>query len=46
MNSDNNSKIVENNIVEKDVNTTEIIVDDTKKVNDTEKRTKVVKYSG
>ena len=46
MNNSNNSKIVENNIVESDVNTTEIIVDDINKINYTEKRTKLVKYSG
>ena len=40
MNNNNNSKGVENNIVESDVNTTEIVVDDTNKTNDTEKRTK------
>ena len=40
MNNENNSKSVENYIVESDVNTTEIIVDDTNKINDTEKRTK------
>ena len=39
MNNDNNSKSVEN-IVESDVNTTEIIVDDTNKINETEKRRK------
>ena len=31
---------MENNIVESDVNTTEIIIDDTNKINETEKRTK------
>ena len=40
MNNYNNCKIVENNIVESDVNTTEVIVDDTNKINDPEKRTK------
>ena len=40
MNNDNNSKNVENNMAESDVDTTEIIVDDTNKINDTEKRTK------
>ena len=40
MNNDNNSKSVDNNIVESDINTTEIIVDDANKINDTEKRTK------
>ena len=40
MNNKNNSKSVENNIAENDVNTTEIIVDDTNKINDAEKRTK------
>ena len=39
MNNDNNSKSVEN-IVESDVNTTEIIVDDTNKINETDKRKK------
>ena len=39
MNNDNNSKSVEN-IVESDVNTTEIIVDDINKINETEKRKK------
>ena len=33
MNNGNNCKIVQNNIVESDVNTTEIIVDDTNKIN-------------
>ena len=37
VNNDNNSKIVENNTVESDINTTGIIVDDTNKINDTEK---------
>ena len=40
MNKDNNCKILEKNIVESDANTTEIIVDDTNKINATEKRTK------
>ena len=40
MNNDNNCKIVEKNIVESDPNTTEIVVDDTNKINDSEKRTK------
>ena len=40
MNNDNNSKSVENNIREFDVDTTVIIVDDTNKINDSEKRTK------
>ena len=31
---------MENNIVESDANTTEIIIDDTNKINETEKRTK------
>ena len=31
---------MEKNIVESDVNTTEIIIDDTNKINETEKRTK------
>ena len=38
MNKCNNCKIVENNIVESDINTTEVIVDDGN--NDIEKRTK------
>ena len=37
VNNDNNSKIVENNTVESDINTTGIIVDDTNKIIDTEK---------
>ena len=40
MNNDDNSKNMENNITESDVDITEIIVDDTNKINDTEKRTK------
>ena len=40
MNNDNNSKSVENNIREFDLDTTVIIVDDTNKINDSEKRTK------
>ena len=40
MNNNNNCKIVEKNIVESDPNTTEIVVDDTNKINDSEKRTK------
>ena len=40
MNNDNNSKSMENNIAECDVDTTVIIVDDTSKINDSEKRTK------
>ena len=40
MNNDNNSKSVENNITECDVDTTVIFVDDNNKVNDSEKRTK------
>ena len=43
MNNDNNSKSVEN-IVESDVNTTEIIVDDINKINETEKRKKKIKW--
>ena len=43
MNNDNNSKSVENNIVESDIDTTEIIVDDTNKINHTEKRIKKIK---
>ena len=39
MNNDNNIKFVEN-IVESDVNTTEIIVDDTNKISETDKRKK------
>ena len=39
MNNSNNSKSVENNITECD-HTTVIIVDDTNKINDSEKRTK------
>ena len=38
MNNGNNCEIVEENIVESDINTTEIIADDSN--NDTEKRTK------
>ena len=37
MNSDNNCKIVENNVVESNVNTTEIIVDYTNKTNNIQK---------
>ena len=40
MNNDNNSKNVENNITECDVDTTVIIVDDINKINDSEKRAK------
>ena len=40
MNNDNNSKNVENNITESDVDTTVIIVDDINKINDSEKRAK------
>ena len=40
MNNDNNSKNMENNIVESDVDITEIIAYGTNKINDTEKRTK------
>ena len=40
MNNDNSSKNVENNIVESDVDITKINVDDTNRINDTEKRTK------
>ena len=40
MNNENNSKSVENNITECDVDTTVIIVDDANKINDSEKRTK------
>ena len=40
MNNDNNSKNVENSIVESDVDITGIIVDDTNKINHTEKTTK------
>ena len=40
MNNENNSKSVENNITECDVDTTVIIVDDSNKINDSEKRTK------
>ena len=43
MNNDNNSKSVENNIVESDIDTTEIIVDDTNKITHTEKRIKKIK---
>ena len=40
MNNENNSKSVENNITECDVDTTVIIVDDANKINDSEKRAK------
>ena len=40
MNNDNDSNSVENNITECDVDTTVIIVDDSNKINDSEKRTK------
>ena len=39
INNSNNYKIEENNIVESDTYTTEIILDDTNKINDIEKRT-------
>ena len=39
MNNGNNSKSVENNM-ESDVDTTVIILDDTNKINDSERRTK------
>ena len=38
--NDNNSKSGENNITECDFDTTVIVVDDTNKINDSEKRTK------
>ena len=40
MNNNNNSKIMENNIVESDVNTTGIIVDDTKRGKENQKKIK------
>ena len=40
MNNDSNSKSVENSIAECDVDTTVFIVDDTNKINDSEKRIK------
>ena len=40
MNNDNNSKSVENNIAEYDVDTTVFIVDDANKIKDSEKRIK------
>ena len=36
MNNNNNCQIVENNIVESEVSTTEIIVNESNKINDTE----------
>ena len=43
MNNDNNSKIVENNIVESNVDTIETIIDYTKKISSTQKGRKKIK---